>query len=137
MCIYAQFVATAKKALQAQGTPQVKVATVVNFPHGSDNAAAAAQETREAVAAGADEIDVVLPYTRLIAGDEEACKELLVKVKAECPADVLLKVSHAMGSVPRLPGKGGGTEVEARRRAFEELLKVQARRDVVLFGRRL
>ena len=52
-------------------------------------------------------------------------------------ADVLLKVSHAMGSVPRLPGKGGGTEVEARRRAFEEMLKVQARRDVVLFGRRL
>ena len=52
-------------------------------------------------------------------------------------ADVLLKVSHAMVSVPRLPGKGGGTEVEARRRAFEELLKVQARRDVVLFGRRL
>ena len=99
MCIYAQFVATAKKALQAQGTPQVKVATVVNFPHGSDNAAAAAQETREAVAAGADEIDVVLPYTRLIAGDEEACKELLVKVKAECPADVLLKVIIESGEL--------------------------------------
>lgn len=99
VCVYAQFVATAKKALHAQGTPQVKVATVVNFPHGRDNAAAAAHETREAVAAGADEIDVVLPYTRLIAGDEEACKELLVKVKAECPADVLLKVIIESGEL--------------------------------------
>jgi deoxyribose-phosphate aldolase len=53
VCIYAQFVGTAKKALLANGTPQIKVATVVNFPHGSDDVAKTVQETREAVAAGA------------------------------------------------------------------------------------
>ena len=49
VCIYAQFVGTAKKALAANGTPGVRVATVVNFPHGGDDVERAVQETREAV----------------------------------------------------------------------------------------
>ena len=90
---------TAKKALQANGTPQVKVATVVNFPHGSDDVESAIKETRQAVAAGADEIDVVLPYKRLIAGDEAICKELVSKVKSECKDGVLLKVIIETGEL--------------------------------------
>ena len=99
VCIYAQFVGTAKKALQANGTPQVRVATVVNFPHGGDDVEKAVQETRDAVAAGADEIDVVLPYKRLIAGDEDVCKELVARVKAECTGPVLLKVIIETGEL--------------------------------------
>jgi len=99
VCIYAQFVGTAKKALQANGTPQVRVATVVNFPHGGDDVEKAVQETRDAVAAGADEIDVVLPYRRLLAGDEDVCKELVSRVKAECTGPVLLKVIIETGEL--------------------------------------
>ena len=99
MCIYAQFVGTAKKALSANGTPQIKVATVVNFPHGGDDVEKAVKETREAVAAGADEIDVVFPYKRLLAGDEDVGKELVERVKAECTGPVLLKVIIETGEL--------------------------------------
>jgi deoxyribose-phosphate aldolase len=99
VCIYAQFVGTAKQALSANGTPQVKVATVVNFPHGGDDVEKAVKETRDAVAAGADEIDVVFPYKRLLAGDEDVCKELVERVKAECTGPVLLKVIIETGEL--------------------------------------
>ena len=85
---------------QGNGTPQVRVATVVNFPGGGDDAEAAAHETRAAVAAGADEIDVVIPYRRLLAGDEGVCTELVSRVRAECPEGrVLLKVILETGEL--------------------------------------
>lgn len=99
VCIYPQFVATAKAALKRHGTPQVRVATVVNFPHGGDDIEKAAQETRAAVAAGADEIDVVLPYQQLIAGNEAVCTDLVTRVKSECPEGVLLKVIIEAGEL--------------------------------------
>jgi len=100
VCIYARFVPAAKAALQGNGTPQVRVATVVNFPGGGDDAEAAAHETRAAVAAGADEIDVVLPYRRLLAGDEGACTDLVSRVRSECPEGrVLLKVILETGEL--------------------------------------
>jgi deoxyribose-phosphate aldolase len=99
VCIYPQFIGTAKAALRANSTPQVRVATVVNFPHGGDDADKAVQETRAAVAAGADEVDVVLPYRRLLAGDEEVCADLVAKVKSACPEGVLLKVILETGEL--------------------------------------
>ena len=99
MCIYPQFVATAKKALQANGTTNVRVATVVNFPHGGDDVEKVVEETRDAVAAGVDEIDMVLPYRRLIAGDEAVCKSMVERVKGECPEGVLLKVIIETGEL--------------------------------------
>ena len=47
----------------------VLISTVVGFPHGSHTTATKAAETEELVAAGADEIDMVLNIARLISGD--------------------------------------------------------------------
>jgi deoxyribose-phosphate aldolase len=46
----------------------VKIATVVNFPSGEMEVADVAAETREAIADGADEIDLVIPYRKFMAG---------------------------------------------------------------------
>ena len=64
----------------------MKVATVVNFPAGTDPAAGAAAVTAAAVAAGADEIDVVLPYTAWLAGDVQRAADVLAAVRDETGA---------------------------------------------------
>ena len=48
----------------------VLVSTVVGFPHGSHTTQTKAAETAELIAAGADEIDMVLNIGRLISGDD-------------------------------------------------------------------
>ncbi len=70
VCIYPRFIATARQALADAGLAgQVRIATVTNFPHGAADIAAAEAETRQAIEAGADEVDVVFPYRTLMAGD--------------------------------------------------------------------
>lgn len=65
VCVYPQFIVTARRALTAHTlNGQVKIASVTNFPDGGADVMAAARETREAVASGADEVDVVLPTAR-------------------------------------------------------------------------
>ena len=69
----------------------VLISTVIGFPHGSHTTRTKAAETEELVAAGADEIDMVLNIARLISGDDayverdihavvEAAQGRLVKV---------------------------------------------------------
>ena len=62
VCIYPRFIPIARKTLNEQGTPDIRIATVTNFPHGNDDIAIALAETRAAIAYGADEVDVVFPY---------------------------------------------------------------------------
>ncbi len=59
ICIYPRFIPVARKTLREQGTPDVRIATVTNFPHGNDDIEIALAETRAAIAYGADEVDVV------------------------------------------------------------------------------
>jgi deoxyribose-phosphate aldolase len=47
----------------------IPVAVVVAFPHGADTVSAKAAATTDAIAAGADEIDVVMRLDALLAGD--------------------------------------------------------------------
>lgn len=98
VCIYPRFVPIAKKTLREQGTPEVRIATVTNFPHGNDDIAIAVAETKAAVAYGADEVDVVFPYRALIAGDETVGFELVKQCKEAC-GDVLLKVIIETGEL--------------------------------------
>jgi deoxyribose-phosphate aldolase len=77
----------------------VKVATVVNFPAGTDPADGAAAVTAAAIAAGADEIDVVLPYTAWLAGDGDRAADVLAAVRAETGARVM-KVIIETGELP-------------------------------------
>lgn len=99
VCVYPRFVKTARKALEAEGLA-VKIATVTNFPHGNDDIDVAVAETVEAIAFGADEVDVVFPYHNLINGDEQTGFDLVHQCKAECEkANVLLKVIIETGEL--------------------------------------
>lgn len=100
VCVYPRFVPIARKTLKAQGTEQVKIATVTNFPHGNDDIEISVAETKAAVAYGADEVDVVFPYPALIAGNEQVGFELVKQCKAVCEAgNVLLKVIIESGEL--------------------------------------
>lgn len=81
VCIWPRFVKLAKEELR--GTP-VRVATVVNFPHGGTDIEATVAETKQAIADGADEIDVVLPYKAFMDGDTASAKALLDATRKAC-----------------------------------------------------
>jgi deoxyribose-phosphate aldolase len=91
LCVFPRFVALARRTLDELGLSQVKVATVTNFPAGGADIAQAVAETAAAIAAGADEVDVVLPYRALMAGNAEVGAELVSACKEAC-GDKVLKV---------------------------------------------
>ncbi|QOL24918.1 deoxyribose-phosphate aldolase [Thalassotalea sp. LPB0316] len=99
ICIYPRFIPVAKKQLASQGTPEIKIATVTNFPHGGDDIDIAVTETKAAVAYGADEVDVVFPYRALISGDEQIGFDLVKACKAACGSGVQLKVIIETGEL--------------------------------------
>ncbi|WP_129139080.1 deoxyribose-phosphate aldolase [Modicisalibacter coralii] len=99
VCIYPRFIAVARRSLEAAGLAgRVGIATVTNFPDGSDDVARAERETREAIAAGADEVDVVFPYRALMAGDARVGERLVAACKAAC-GDKCLKVIVESGEL--------------------------------------
>lgn len=98
ICIYPRFIPIAKKTLREQGTPDVRIATVTNFPHGNEDIDIAVAETKAAIAYGADEVDVVFPYRTLIAGNEAIGYELVKQCKEAC-GDTLLKVIIETGEL--------------------------------------
>lgn len=100
VCVYPRFVPVARKTLRDQGTPDIRIATVTNFPHGNDDTEIALAETRAAIAYGADEVDVVFPYRALIAGNEQVGFALVKACKEACAAaNVLLKVIIETGEL--------------------------------------
>ncbi|MGO2132353.1 MAG: deoxyribose-phosphate aldolase [Halomonas sp.] len=101
VCVLPAFVVTAQRALNTESGPNantVKVATVTNFPYGNDDPMAAARETRSAVAAGANEVDVVFPYHALLAGDEAIGLELVEMCRAAA-VDATLKIILETGEL--------------------------------------
>ncbi len=66
VCISPRHVPIAKRAVAGSG---VRVCTVIGFPHGTQTVNAMRQEALEAIAAGADEIDMVGPIGALAEGD--------------------------------------------------------------------
>ncbi|PXX45339.1 deoxyribose-phosphate aldolase [Undibacterium pigrum] len=98
VCIYPRFIPHAKKMLIEFGTPNIRVATVVNFPHGEADVAIAVAETRAALAYGADEVDLVFPYVALMAGDTSTGAEMVRACKTAC-GDKLLKVIIESGEL--------------------------------------
>jgi deoxyribose-phosphate aldolase len=87
-CVWPRFVPLAKARLAHS---PVRLATVANFPDGSDDLARAARETAQALAAGADEVDLVAPIQAILDGDIGLVTELVQACKKEAP-DVSLKV---------------------------------------------
>ncbi len=100
ICIFPRFIPVARKTLHAQGTPEIRIATVTNFPHGNDDIEIAVAETRAAIAYGADEVDVVFPYRALMKGNEEIGFELVRACKDVCETSmVTLKVIIESGEL--------------------------------------
>jgi len=89
LCIWPQWVSRARQAVANTG---IRIATVANFPHGRADAATAARETARAIADGADEVDVVMPYSILLAGNPGAAAQLIAAVRREVPPPHRLKV---------------------------------------------
>ncbi|MGY3854347.1 deoxyribose-phosphate aldolase [Aeromonas aquatilis] len=100
ICIFPRFIPVARKALQEQGTPDIRIATVTNFPNGNDDIEIAVAETRAAIAYGADEVDVVFPYRALMKRNEKIGFELVRACKEVCEtAAVTLKVIIESGEL--------------------------------------
>lgn len=77
VCVWPRLAAFARAQLPAS----IAVAAVANFPDGSGDADRAVRDTGEIVQAGAQEVDVVLPYQQLMAGNEGAVAALLAAVR--------------------------------------------------------
>ena len=87
VCVWPRFAAFARAQLPAH----IAVAAVANFPDGSADIARAVRDTAAIVHSGAQEVDVVLPFARLMAGDSLAVSALLQAVRKACPG-LTLKV---------------------------------------------
>lgn len=96
VCVYPKFVRLA--SAQFAGSP-VKVATVVNFPEGSSSLEQVLLEIGAALSEGANEIDVVFPYSRYLAGEQQYASSFVEACKAACGDDVKLKVILETGAL--------------------------------------
>lgn len=85
-CIRPMDVAMAAKLLAGS---TVNVCTVIGFPHGSTTTATKAFETQDAVANGANEIDMVLNVSALLSGDFDY---------VENDIRAVVQVAHAKGA---------------------------------------
>ena len=96
VCVWPRFVNLCASILR--GT-SIKVATVVNFPHGGTDVADVVATTIAALDAGADEIDLVLPYQSMIIGDEAQVLSMLQAVREVVHAPAHLKVILETGEL--------------------------------------
>lgn len=83
-----------------EGSP-VRLATVANFPQGGDDLAGVADEVAAAVAAGADEVDIVAPLDAALAGDVEMTGELIGLCRAAAGPATTLKLILETGRLER------------------------------------
>ena len=86
VCVWPRFLPVAKARLAHS---PIRLATVANFPDGSDDLARAASETADAFAAGAHEVDVVAPIRAVLDGDVGLVTELVQACKAKAPEGML------------------------------------------------
>jgi deoxyribose-phosphate aldolase len=85
LCVWPRLVARARAGAPAG----VRVAAVANFPAGALDVAAAVADARAIVAAGGDEVDLVLPWRALQAGDAAGAAALVRAVRAACAGHTL------------------------------------------------
>ncbi|KPF70652.1 deoxyribose-phosphate aldolase [Bosea sp. AAP35] len=98
ICIWPRFISAAKEAL---GTWSMRIATVANFPAGGTDVVAVTDETQAALGAGADEIDLVLPWRAFLVGDDAAADAMVRAVREACGGKTL-KVILETGEYPDL-----------------------------------
>ena len=96
VCVYPSLVATAKEALRGSTVKVASVAT--SFPSGLSSLEVKLADTQSAIAAGADEIDMVIDRGAFLSGHEREVFDEIVAVKALC-GTVHLKVILETGEL--------------------------------------
>jgi len=100
VCVWPRFVAQAARELHDTG---IKIATVVNFPTGSEPVSDVIAATEAAVTAGADEIDMVVPWAALLEGHPENVSARVARVRrAAGDAPVKAIIESGMLGAPEM-----------------------------------
>jgi deoxyribose-phosphate aldolase len=87
VCIFPCWVGTAVRALEGS---DVKVCTVIDFPFGGGTRLSKVYETKNAIANGAKEVDVLLNISKFKSGDYEAiAQDLREVIEAARPANLM------------------------------------------------
>ena len=89
VCVSPIWVAFASQALRGSG---VKTCTVIGFPQGATPSTVKAFETKQAIADGAEEVDMVIAVGRLKDGDDAYVKADIEAVVAAAKGKALTKV---------------------------------------------
>ena len=96
VCFYPAHLCGAREILAGSG---IRLATVVNFPDGGSDPQRVTREVRRALEVGADEIDRVLPYRCVIAGDLPAAERVVRAGRDACGSSVTLKLILETGEL--------------------------------------
>ena len=100
VCVSPSMVAVAKSSASAG----LHLASVVGFPSGKHLSAIKAAEAEQAVAAGADEIDMVIDIGAAVSGEFDAVRSDVAAVRAAVP-DAVLKVIVESAALLSLAGE--------------------------------
>ena len=82
ICVYPSLAGVAHAALEGTGVHTASVAT--GFPAGQVSLEAKLRDTEDAVAAGADEIDMVISREAYLAGDDARVQREIARIKDAC-----------------------------------------------------
>lgn len=99
VCVYHDMIETAVRALEGSGIPVAAVST--GFPAGLSPFKLRVQEIRESVAAGADEIDIVISRRHVLQGNWQALYDEMVTFREAC-GDAHVKAILATGELGTL-----------------------------------
>jgi deoxyribose-phosphate aldolase len=97
VCIWPKFIKDAKRHLGSASA--INIATVINFPGGSESQHACTAQIEQAIGDGATEIDYVMPYKQLLNGQFSEVELALKSVRACVPAGIHLKVILETGEL--------------------------------------
>jgi deoxyribose-phosphate aldolase len=95
LCVWPQMVGFCKRRL---GKSSIALATVVNFPGGTQRLDRVLDDVEEALSDGADEIDLVMPYKAFLKGDEMRATEMIGAVRDALGDAHVLKVILETGA---------------------------------------
>ncbi|CRG97229.1 deoxyribose-phosphate aldolase, putative [Plasmodium gallinaceum] len=102
VCVYPKFVKFINEKIKKEIDPfKPQIACVINFPHGTDSIEKVVEDTKKAIEDGADEIDLVINYKKILENVDEGLKEAteLTKLVKEVLKNKLLKVIIEVGEL--------------------------------------
>ena len=103
ICVYNDMVKIARQALDAGGGENIPVAAVSTaFPSGRASIEVKIQDTRDAIANGASEIDMVIDRGAFLAGKLGYVFDQIKTIKEVCGSDIHLKVILETGELVTL-----------------------------------